>query len=112
MPVLPSEVIDVFEAARASPTIEDATEAIGNGLAALINRDGGGGGSGYAPYVHTQGSASLVWVASNPFGRPCAVELIDSAGNEFEASIAHDAPAYTTVTATLKTATSGRMILT
>lgn len=68
-------------------------------------------GSGYAPVVHVQGSASLVWSFANPFGRPCGIELIDSAGNEFEASVTHDAPAYTTITVTLKTAVSGRALI-
>lgn len=66
----------------------------------------------YAPVVYTQSSPALVWIAPNPFGRVCGVELVDSAGNEFEADVTHDAPAYTTITITLKSAVSGRALIT
>lgn len=69
-------------------------------------------GSGYAPVVYTQSSPALVWIAPNPFGRVCGVELIDSSGNEFEADVTHDTPAYTTITITLKSAVSGRALIT
>lgn len=66
----------------------------------------------YAPVVYTQSSPALVWIAPNPFGRVCGVELVDSAGNEFEADVTHDTPAYTTITITLKSAVSGRALIT
>lgn len=64
------------------------------------------------PVIYKQDTASKIWgPIPHVFGRPCAVEVIDSVGNEFETEVHHDA-SFTSVTIYLTILMSGTAILT
>ena len=108
MAVTPQDVIAAFEASQAAGDVGAATEALGNYLAPLFN--GGGGGAYAGPVVHIQSSAATDWLIPNPFGRFCAVELLNSAGNEYEAEVIH-APDFSSLIVRNAHAATGRALL-
>lgn len=61
--------------------------------------------------VFVQSTPSKVWgPITNPYGRPCSVDLIDSFGNEFESDINHS-PDFSHLFINLSHAASGKAIL-
>lgn len=61
--------------------------------------------------IYNQTVATNIWgPISNPFGRPCSVEIIDTSGNEFEGDITHDSN-FSHITITLSAPMSGKAIL-
>lgn len=67
-------------------------------------------GESYEPHVHTQSSPSASWPVSNPFGRPVAVTVLNSAGEVVIADVEQDAP-YATVSITFSAPTTGVAVL-
>lgn len=81
MAVTPTQVREVFEASQATSTIEDATDALANGLAPLFNQAAEPGDT-FTPYSFSQNSAATPWgPIPNPAGRPpIGLQIYDRAG--------------------------------
>lgn len=61
-------------------------------------------------YIHIQSATSTTWVINNPFNRPVNISFLDSANNPFITDYTYS-PDYTTITATIAYAISGKAIL-
>ena len=61
-------------------------------------------------YIHIQSATSTTWVINNPFKRPVNVSFLDSANNPFITDYTYS-PDYTTITASIAYAISGKAIL-
>lgn len=46
-------------------------------------------GAGGAAYVHTQGSASVIWTIAHNLGVRPTIELLDTGGAEIDAEVIH-----------------------
>jgi len=69
-----------------------------------VNQTGGGGGSD-AAYVHTQGSAAVVWTVAHNLGKYPAISVVDSGGSAIIPDVHYDNTSQ--VTLTFGSATSG-----
>lgn len=85
------------------------------GIKGDVGNDGADGvdgadGAAFSGYFHTQGTPSNVWVIPHNLGYHPSVEIIDSAGTEWEGDVFHDSNVQTTVTLSVAFSGKARLI--